>query len=416
MLEKARLMSSLVLAGFLLSGCAQKPQLKAPPTLPVNVETIQSQSVEAATDFLARLDGRRTIQVMAQASGQVVSVAARSGQWVASHTPLLVLDSSPQQQRLSSLSAQTLGARQQVEQAQRSLQALISQKASVQEALNVAKIQLNRDEFLLPKEGASQQDVDLDRKNLMAAQAQYDTLEAQIKAQTAQVAAMTQQALAAGYNQQEQAAQLDDFIVRAPFDGQLGDIAIKIGQWVEKGTPVTSLSEDGHVEVLMSIPLTYVSQIRMNSLVRVNTLAGEPLGEARVSFVAPAVNPQTSSIAVRARFTKLDANAKALGLLRPEQAIRATIVWDKQKGITIAPETRFNLIGQAFVYVARPHPKQSGKWIAYQTPITLGALQHNRYVVSAGLKPGDRVIISHIQKLRHGAPIAIRPASESATP
>ena len=50
--------------------------------------------------------------------------------------------------------------------------------------------------------------------------------------------------------------------------------------------------------------------------------------------------------------------------------------------------------------------------VAHQVPVTLGQIQGQDYQITKGLKPGDRVIISGIQKLRDGS--AISPQSNSA--
>ena len=40
-------------------------------------------------------------------------------------------------------------------------------------------------------------------------------------------------------------------------------------------------------------------------------------------------------------------------------------------------------------------------------PVTLGAMVDGRWIVESGLRAGDRVIISNLQKLRPGAPVTV---------
>ena len=70
----------------------------------------------------------------------------------------------------------------------------------------------------------------------------------------------------------------------------------------------------------------------------------------------------------------------------------------KQATVPVLAVTRIG--GQSFVYVAAA--KDSG-YIAHQVLVTLGEPIGNVYPVLAGLKTGDRVILSGIQLLQDGA-------------
>jgi multidrug efflux pump subunit AcrA (membrane-fusion protein) len=60
------------------------------------------------------------------------------------------------------------------------------------------------------------------------------------------------------------------------------------------------------------------------------------------------------------------------------------------------------LSGQYFCFVAE---QQGGGLVAKQRPIQVGEVLGEDYVVVSGLKPGDRVIVTGIQKLGDGAPV-----------
>jgi len=59
--------------------------------------------------------------------------------------------------------------------------------------------------------------------------------------------------------------------------------------------------------------------------------------------------------------------------------------------------------GQYFVFVAEAGP--GGGLVAKQKPVSVGALVGNDYLVTGGLKAGDRVIVGGVQKIGDGAPI-----------
>ena len=62
--------------------------------------------------------------------------------------------------------------------------------------------------------------------------------------------------------------------------------------------------------------------------------------------------------------------------------------------------TRVN--GQYFCFVAEP---AGSGLVARQHPVQVGEVQGNNYLVLGGLKPGDKLIVSGIQKIADGAPV-----------
>jgi multidrug efflux pump subunit AcrA (membrane-fusion protein) len=89
--------------------------------------------------------------------------------------------------------------------------------------------------------------------------------------------------------------------------------------------------------------------------------------------------------------------------VRVQQFVRARIVWRSEPGLTIPITAVTRVSGQYFCYVAEAGPQ--GALVARQRPIVVGELLGNDYVVRSGLKAGDKVIVSGIQKIGDGAPV-----------
>ena len=88
--------------------------------------------------------------------------------------------------------------------------------------------------------------------------------------------------------------------------------------------------------------------------------------------------------------------------MRVQQFSRARIVWRTAPGLLIPLTAVVRINGKYFCYVA----EQKGEGlVASQRPVELGELIGNDYVVKSGVKAGDRVIVSGIQKIGHGAPV-----------
>src|SRR5262249_12563728 len=64
--------------------------------------------------------------------------------------------------------------------------------------------------------------------------------------------------------------------------------------------------------------------------------------------------------------------------------------------------------GQFFAFVAE---EAGGKLVAKQRPISVGPIAGQNYPILDGIKPGERVVTSGVQKLADGAPI--QPANQN---
>jgi hypothetical protein len=87
---------------------------------------------------------------------------------------------------------------------------------------------------------------------------------------------------------------------------------------------------------------------------------------------------------------------------RNGQIVNARITWSTDPTPTVPVLAVTRIGGQTFVYVAAA--KGSG-FAAHQVSVTLGEPVGNVYPVLAGLKAGDRVILSGIQFLQEGVPV-----------
>jgi hypothetical protein len=93
------------------------------------------------------------------------------------------------------------------------------------------------------------------------------------------------------------------------------------------------------------------------------------------------------------------------------------MVWTETPALTV-PFVAVNRVnGQYFAFVAEDG--EGGKLVARQRQVDLGALVGNEYVVKSGLKAGEKLIVSGVQKIADGAPVTIAAppaAAASAAP
>jgi RND family efflux transporter MFP subunit len=248
-------------------------------------------------------------------------------------------------------------------------------RASRLASLSYAKQQLERIQRLYDEAAVSKQELDQAKSNRDAAQADVDALGAQIR---------------------QNEVQLDYYRIVAPAHGVVGDIPVRVGDRVTTATVVTTIDDNGALEAYISIPIERSGQLRRDMEVQVLDSAGTALGTGHVHFISPQVNPETQSILIKTDVENEAAN------LRAEQFIRARVVWSTHEGVSIPALSVVRLNGQTFVFVAE---SKDGQLVAKQRAVALGELAGNAYVVLSGLKAGDKVITSGLQKLGDGAPI-----------
>jgi multidrug efflux pump subunit AcrA (membrane-fusion protein) len=88
--------------------------------------------------------------------------------------------------------------------------------------------------------------------------------------------------------------------------------------------------------------------------------------------------------------------------LRSEQFVRARLVWSNEPAITVPALSVARVASQYYAYVAEPG---DDGLVARRRPVRLGTLAGNDYVVLEGLQPGERLIVSGIQKINDGVPV-----------
>lgn len=380
----------------------------------VRLATVETATTEDSTEYVANLESRRSVNLLPQIQGRVTQIFVREGDNVAAGKPLLQVDPDEQQAAVNSATAGIAAARATVDNARATLSSLEAERLS-----NLSAVQYNQKEFkrysALADQGAVARSVADDYTNrIQSAQANLNAIDKRIAAQKATVAQEEKSLAQAEADASEQQVQLQYYQISAPFAGTVGDIPVKIGDFVTTTTQLTTVTENRPLEVNIAVPIERGPQLRQGMPVELLDGQGKEVGTSRVFFIAPNTSNNTQSVLVKSLFDN------ARGQLRADQYVRARVIWQQRPGVLI-PTTAINRIGgQTFVYVAQEQqaPQQAQQsqeqsqpaqpqLVAKQKPVKLGNIQGNNYQVLEGLKPGERIIVSGLLNLRDGA--AIRP-------
>jgi RND family efflux transporter MFP subunit len=185
--------------------------------------------------------------------------------------------------------------------------------------------------------------------------------------------------------------------VTAPQAGTVGDLSVRVGDRVSNTTEITTIDDGQQLEAYLQVPLDRSPQIRLGLPVQLMDADGEVVATNPITFVAPRVDDATQTVLVKSQLRNAPPYARVL------QFVRARVVWRSVEGLTVPMTSVTRIAGQYFCFVAEPGAQ--GGLVAKQKPIEVGQLIGNDYVVRSGLKAGETLIVSGIQKIGDGAPV-----------
>jgi RND family efflux transporter MFP subunit len=342
------------------SACHRAPAGPPPgqgmPPMPVVLAPAHPTPIEDASEYVGSLKSLRSTTVQPQIDGQITKILVAAGDRVREGAPLMQIDARRQQAAVSSQQAEL---------------------AAAEAAVSFARQQQQRNNELYAAGAISKQ-------QLEQTDTAQRTAEANLKALQAQV--------------QQQEVQLRFFTVAAPTAGVVGDVPVRVGSQVTPQTLLTTIDQNDTLEVNAAVPIERAGSLKIGLPLQVlSSDADQRIATTTVSFVSPHVDDQTQSVLVKGTVKNPD------GALRPSQYVRARIVWNTSNGLTVPVTAVLRVAGQLFVFVAEPGT--GGALVAKQRAVKVGPIAGDTYPVLEGVKAGERVVVSGVQKLADGAPI-----------
>ncbi|MGK7911648.1 MAG: efflux RND transporter periplasmic adaptor subunit [Synechococcus sp.] len=400
---------------------SQSQATAPPPALSVRVQDVASESIFKSSEFVGSLNALERVALRPEAEGRVQQILVREGERVIVGTPMVQLEFDRPQAQVDGALANVMVARAAQNSARAQLLA-----AQADRDREVAEVELQMAEFerteLLVGEGAiSVQELDRVRRDRDAAVAALNAAERRVASSEAVLEEAEAAIAQANSNATVAQEDLDDYNILAPIAGVVGDIPVDVGDYVETDTVLTSVVQNETLELRLAIPIEQARGLRPDLEVQL-TLPGEnePIASGQIDFVSPQVDPTRQVILAKASFDNPD------GLLRDEQFVAASIIWEETSALTV-PTSAVSFIGnQAFVYVvAQIAHEETGlgdsamdgsdasQAIAQLRPVQLGTLQLNTYEIVSGLNAGETIVTSGLLNLFDGA--AISPETDVAT-
>ena len=346
----------------------------------VGVLTIAPAPVTLTQDLPGRISAFRVAEVRARVNGIVLRRLFTEGSDVAEGQVLYEIDPAPYQAALDS----ALGT-----------------LARAEANATTARLKEQRFKQLLTAKAISKQDYD----DALANERTYDAdvLSGKAAVQTARIT-------------------LDYTKVTSPIAGRIGISQVTEGAYVQASAANLLATVQQLDRVYVDVTQASSELLRLRRDLASGRLKADETGKARVKLIHEdgeiypeegslevsdvTVNATTNSVTVRAIFPN------PRGELLPGLFVRARLEEGSSPDAILVPQLAVsrNSKGEPTTLVVGANGTVELRVL--QTPRAVG----NQWLVTAGLKPGDQVIVDNLQRVRPGAPVKAIPAAPSQAP
>ena len=369
----------LLLVCYGLTGCDRKPIQTVAPTREVAVISVTTQKITLTTELPGRTAAIRIAEIRPQINGLILKRLFTEGQDVKAGQVLYQIDPAPFQSALDNAKA-ALG------------------KAEA----NVPAIRLRVERFydLLADNAVSQQD--------------YDDAFASLKQAEAEVAYWKATVATAKIN-------LGYTAVKAPISGRIGISNVTDGAIVTAYQPVALATIQQLDPIYVDVPQSTTDLLRLKRRLKDGRLKKNVPGSDKVKLIqedgAPysqegalqfsdvTVDPTTGSVILWVVFPNPE------DILLPGMFVQAVIKEGVNEQAILIPQQGVSRDskGNPFALIVDAESKAAFR------PLTLDRAIGDKWLVSAGLAPGDPVIVEGLMMLRPGTTVKAAPFKETQT-
>lgn len=255
--------------------------------------------------------------------------------------------------------------------------------AKSQATLNDAQIQLQRTQNLVNRGVSASQTGDDALAALKVAQAQVQLDQAQLSVDQ---------------------VTLQNTRITAPFDGQLGAVTVSVGAYLSAGSPVATITQMKPVYAEFTLPETDIALIRKTmadgtlkaSVTAVSADGANVTESGTVGFLDNAVDAASGTVRLRATL------ANQSGDFWPGQSLRVAVEAGRSDNLVLVPGVAVQpQENGAISYVVKPDSTVEVR------PVTVARRANGMAGLSAGLKPGEKVVTEGQATLASGSRVKL---------
>lgn len=407
--------SIVLVCGLWLGGCNSSTSAPPPPVAEVATVTVQTERVVLTTELPGRTSAYSMAEIRPQVGGIIQKRLFEEGSEIKAEQVLYQIDPAPLQAAYDNAAANVAVARRAAERARAGVAA--SRAGVVRQRAVLANARTNKKRFEdLLAEGAvsaSQRDqavteADVAEATLLSAEAQVESDREAVAAAEAAIrqaeAALEASRINLGYAR-----------VTAPIGGRIGKSMVTVGALVTAGQPTPLATIQQMDPIYVDVTESSANLLRLRQNLASGRLKGNGPQQARVKllledgssyplegalkFSDVTVDPSTGSFILRTVFP----NPRYV--LLPGMYVRAIVQEGLVDQAILVPQQSVSRDpkGNPLALVVDDSEKVA------QRKLSVDRAVGDKWLISEGLKPGDRLIVEGIQKVRPGASVKVVP-------
>jgi len=305
----------------------------------VGIAIVDALDMPIEVHALGSLSAAQRVMISSEVPGRVAKQFFTNGQQVGQNMPIIQLENA---------------------KVQADYQSAVS-------ALNLSRMKYQRSKLLV---------------NEAVSEEQLETLRADVEAKQAGV--------------QSSLVALNQKTITAPFEGILGKFNVQVGDYVNAGDSLVTLTNATILQVNYNVPESQLSGLALGQSVKITSDAyPDQIFYGTVSFISPTINDTTRAVALQA--TVQNPNNR----LVPGMFVHVTQIIGIQKNVMVVPQQAVVADVKGY-YVYRVNNNKVS--VVY---VKRGDIVGNRAEILSGLQQGDTVVVAGTQKLADGMMIQV---------
>jgi RND family efflux transporter MFP subunit len=365
----------------------ESPAGTVAPAIAVSSTTAVERPIRRFLEVTGTLAAQEEAEVAAEVQGRVIATPVERGTRVANGDALIRIASAEMEAQAAEAeanAAQIVGRLGLADGSEFAVER-VPEVANARANLDLAEGDFERAQMLFERKLLSKADFDQRNAQAEVARRQYDIARnGALQQYQALIAARARVSLAK--------KALADTVVRSPFSGVVGQRLVSVGDYVARGTKVASVMRTNPLRVNLTVPEQYSAEVAVGRPVslEVDAAPGQHF-EGQVRYVSPALQADSRTLVVEALVPN---NA---GMLKPGAFATARIEQGSERpGILVPKAAVRTLSGTSRVYVIAGER-------AEERIVTIGQSVDDLVEITTGLKAGESVATSNVEKLSDGA-------------
>ena len=369
-----RTLKQLAAATLLMAGAVACDKPAPPPPGPpeIYVTNVVQQDVPVYLELVGQTAGFQDVEIRARVEGFLDNVSFKEGSFVKKGDLLYSIDRKPLEATLAQAKADQQTA-----------------EADLAKATN----DVNRYTPLVAKQAVSKEELDNALSRQAAARSKVDAAKATVESASLEL----------GYTK-----------AYAPIDGLVGTTEVKAGNLVGRGenTLLTTISQINPVLFRVGVTEADYLKVMRRSASRGSAASGSAEGielrladgtvyghTGKVRAVERAVDPTTGTLGLELEFPNPE------NILRPGQYGKARILLENTVGALLVPQRAVQEMQGLYSLIV-----VDGSNKAQFRSVKMGPRVDSLWVVTDGVKAGERVIVEGLQRVQDGMTVDPKPA------